>query len=157
MKLRLSISIWKTKVVALEACRSRIIELEHTIMANEELLSSQKRWLIGINEQRHENLELWKKKILDLRQRLEFEKGKRCVHSPDTSSCHEVNVTTTAGISPHSSPLSASLASSEGSTAFHEREAIVDQRESTSKSKFDDLGEVFSDNDGQLASSTKND
>lgn len=61
-------------------------------------------------------------KLLDLRQQLDLEKVKRSVHSPDTSSCHEVNVTTTLGFSPHSSPLSISLASSEGSSAFHERE-----------------------------------
>lgn len=61
-------------------------------------------------------------KLIELRQHLDLEKGKRPVHSPDTSSCHEVHVTTTAGFSPHSSPLSASLASSEGSTTVHERE-----------------------------------
>lgn len=61
-------------------------------------------------------------KILDLRQQLELEKHKRSVHSPDTSSCHEVNVTTTLGLSSHSSPLSMSLASSEGSNVFQEKE-----------------------------------
>lgn len=54
---------------------------------------------------------------------LEMSAG-RAVHSPDTSSCHEVHVTMTdrssiaTGLSPHASPLSASLASSEGSLAF---------------------------------------
>lgn len=51
----------------------------------------------------------------------------RAVHSPDTSSCHEVHVPTTdrssiATHSPHASPLSASLASSEGSLAFTQNE-----------------------------------
>lgn len=61
-------------------------------------------------------------KLFDFRQQLELEKGKRSIHSPDTSSCHEVNVTTTMGLSPHSSSLSVSLASSEGSNVMHEKE-----------------------------------
>lgn len=63
-------------------------------------------------------------KILDLRQQLELEKMKRSVHSPDTSSCHEVNVTTTVGLSSHSSPLSMSLASSEGSNVQQEVKSL---------------------------------
>lgn len=52
----------------------------------------------------------------------------RAVHSPDTSSCHEVHVPTTdrssvATHSPHASPLSASLASSEGSVGLGQNEA----------------------------------
>lgn len=62
-------------------------------------------------------------RMLDLWQRVDLS-GRRGVYSPDTSSCHEVNPTMTdrtsiaTGLSPHSSPLSASLASSEGSVAF---------------------------------------
>lgn len=63
-------------------------------------------------------------KILELWQKIELTRGGRAVYSPDTSSCHEVNATLTdrtsiaTGLSPHSSPLSASLASSEGSAAL---------------------------------------
>lgn len=70
---------------------------------------------LGINGAMGENiLELWEK--------LESS-SRRNVYSPDTSSCHEVNASTdrtntAAGLSPHSSPLSVSLASSEGSIAF---------------------------------------
>lgn len=45
--------------------------------------------------------------------------GLRSLHSPETSSCHEAIATTSvSGLSPHSSPLSVSLASSENSAAF---------------------------------------
>ncbi|KAJ8957090.1 hypothetical protein NQ318_007304 [Aromia moschata] len=165
----------ESKVAALEAYRTRVLELEQIVTSKEELIELQKQMLNNASELNHEKLQAveskyqtqmainrsLEEKILDLGQRLELEKAKRSVHSPDTSSCHEVNVTTTAGMSPHSSPLSASLASSEGSTAFHDREvknlqAIVDQKESTSKSKQDDLGEGSND-DRQLTSSTKTD
>uniref|UniRef100_A0A6P7F9D8 Hamartin n=1 Tax=Diabrotica virgifera virgifera TaxID=50390 RepID=A0A6P7F9D8_DIAVI len=155
------------KMASLEAYRTRVLELEHVIVSKDDLILSQKQMLAAINEEKFEKLEAveskyqtqltinrsLEEKILDLWQRLEL--GKTSVHSPDTSSCHEVNVTTTAGFSPHSSPLSASLASSEGSTAFHEREvknlqAIVDQREtpSGSKSKFDESGDSLPEHEG---------
>ncbi|CAG9857248.1 unnamed protein product [Phyllotreta striolata] len=156
----------ENKISNLEAYRSRVLELEHTIGVKDDLILSQKQILCALNEEKFEKLEAveskyqtqllinrcLEEKILDLWQRLEY--VKRSVHSPDTSSCHEVNVTTTAGLSPHSSPLSASLASSEGSMAFHEREvknlqAIVDQKEpSSSKSRQDELGEAFAETDG---------
>lgn len=52
----------------------------------------------------------------------------RPVNSPDTSSCHEVHVPTTdrssvTTHSPHASPLSASLGSSEGSIGLLQNEA----------------------------------
>ncbi|CAH1109846.1 unnamed protein product [Psylliodes chrysocephalus] len=155
----------ENKIMNLDAYRNRILELEHAIGTKDDLILSQKQLLCTINEEKFEKLEAveskyqtqltinrsLEEKILDLWQRLEA--GKRFVHSPDTSSCHEVNVTTTAGLSPHSSPLSASLASSEGSTAFHEREvknlqAIVDQRETPSKSKHDESGESLPETEG---------
>lgn len=103
-------------------------------MQNEMVISLQKRLLNGINEEHDEKLKAVESKyqaqltinraleerLLELRQRTEM---KRLIHSPDTSSCHEVNVTTTdrtQGVSTQSSPLSASLASSDGSLAFHD-------------------------------------
>lgn len=123
-----------SKVALLEACQQRISELEQNVAQCESIISLQKRSLSGANEEHDEKLKAVESKyqtqltinraleerILELRQRTEI---KRSIHSPDTSSCHEVNVTTTdrtAGISTQSSPLSASLASSDGSLAFHE-------------------------------------
>ncbi|CAH1968886.1 unnamed protein product [Acanthoscelides obtectus] len=158
----------ESKISMIDSYRTRLVELEHTMASKEAGILTQKQMLSGLNEQHFEKLEAveskyqtqstiyrsLEEKLLDLRQRLdiaEYEK-KRALHSPDTSSCHEVNVSTTVGLSPHSSPLSASLASSEGSSVLHEREvknlqAIVDQKE-----------EYYPDNDGQFAStSTKTD
>ncbi|XP_056635013.1 hamartin isoform X2 [Diorhabda sublineata] len=154
----------ETKQANLEAYRSRVVELEHALTMKDDLILSQKQMIGTINEGKFEKLEALEskyqtqivinrgleEKIMELWQRVDS--AKRHVGSPDTSSCHEVQVTTTAGLSPHSSPLSASLASSEGSTAFHEREvrnlqAIVDQREIPSTSRFDETEESFPEND----------
>ncbi|CAH1170194.1 unnamed protein product [Phaedon cochleariae] len=162
----------EAKLGNLEAYRNRVVELEHTLISKEDLILTQKQSLALINEQRFVKLEAveskyqtqltinrgLEEKLLDLWQRLEAERGKRPAHSPDTSSCHEVNVTTTAGLSPHSSPLSASLASSEGSSAFHEREvknlqAIVDQKETT-RVEFDDPGRSYTEGEGRHNSTT---
>nr|CAI5859943.1 unnamed protein product [Callosobruchus analis] len=165
----------ESKVATLESYRNRMVELEHALEIKEDMVLAQKQLLSGLNEQHFEKLEAveskyqtqlmvnraLEEKLLELRQRLDcadYEKKRRSVHSPDTSSCHEVNVTTTAGFSPHSSPLSASLASSEGSSMLHDREvknlqAIVDQKENTSKAKVEEL-EFNTDNEGQLASSS---
>ncbi|XP_074042761.1 tuberous sclerosis 1 protein hamartin isoform X2 [Leptinotarsa decemlineata] len=166
----------EAKVGILEAYKHRVIEMEHIILERDNLILSLKQMIQEVNEQRFEKLEAVESKyqtqliisraleerIMDLGQRLEFERGKRSVHSPDTSSCHEVNVTTTAGFSPHSSPLSASLASSEGSAAFHEKEvknlqALVDQKEVLPKSKSGDYGEGYAEFEMWQASSSKND
>ncbi|XP_057651489.1 hamartin isoform X3 [Diorhabda carinulata] len=154
----------ETKQANIEAYRSRVVELEHALTMKDDLILSQKQMIGTINEGKFEKLEALEskyqtqivinrgleEKIMELWQRVDS--AKRHVGSPDTSSCHEVQVTTTAGLSPHSSPLSASLASSEGSTAFHEREvrnlqAIVDQREIPSTSRFDETEESFPEND----------
>nr|ALE20552.1 TSC1 [Leptinotarsa decemlineata] len=166
----------EAKVGILEAYKHRVIEMEHIILERDNLILSLKQMIQEVNEQRFEKLEAVESKyqtqliisraleerIMDLGQRLEFERGKRSVHSPDTSSCHEVNVTTAAGFSPHSSPLSASLASSEGSAAFHEKEvknlqALVDQKEVLPKSKSGDYGEGYAEFEMWQASSSKND
>lgn len=127
----------EAKCNTLEAYRTRNSELDCLVTQGEEDLAAQKRLVNEIKDECHEKLEAVESKyltqlninraleerILELWQRIEFN-SKRHVQSPDTSSCHEVNASTTdktntaAGLSPHSSPLSVSLASSEGSTAF---------------------------------------
>lgn len=52
-------------------------------------------------------------KILDLWQKVEVS-SQRSLHSPDISSCQEVNTVSASGLSPSSTPLSASLVSSDG-------------------------------------------
>lgn len=153
------------KIVNLEACQVRVSELEHEMLKYEETISQQKRKLRIANEEHHEKLlaveskyktqltinRALEEKILELRQR-----------SPDTSSCHEVNATTTtAGLSTHSSPLSASLASSEGSLAFQDKEvknlqAFVDQRDGNSRARTTEEIELH-ETDGQIASSSRTD
>lgn len=115
-----------------EACRTRITELEQSITQGEELLTTQKKLLNDAKDECHEKLVAAESKyqtqlhinralesrIFELWQQLD---AKRSLQSPDTSSCHEVQPSITeksvagGGLSPHSSPLSASLASSEGS------------------------------------------
>ncbi|XP_019761894.1 hamartin isoform X3 [Dendroctonus ponderosae] len=146
----------ETKTITIEVFRARINDQEHAASAKDETIANQKRLLAAVNEERESMVEAVESKyqtqlainrtleerLLELRQRLELEAARRRTHSPDTSSCHEVqasSTTTTAagGLSPqHSSPLSASLASSEGSAAMHELRNLqmyVDQ-ESGSKS-----------------------
>lgn len=48
----------EVKVTALEACRARVHELEHIIMANEDLILFQKKAVNMLNEQRFEKLEV---------------------------------------------------------------------------------------------------
>lgn len=116
----------------LEAYRTRISELEHSIVQGEDILTTQKKLLNDTKDECHEKLQAAESKyqtqlhinralesrIFELWQQVE---AKRSLQSPDTSSCHEVQPSiteksaTAAGLSPHSSPLSASLASSEGS------------------------------------------
>lgn len=127
----------EAKANALEAYRTRTNELEHMVTQHDEQLAVHKKLLNEVKDECHEKLEAveskyqaqlsinraLEEKILDLWQRNEAF-SKLNVQSPDTSSCHEVNASTTdrtntaAGLSPHSSPLSVSLASSEGSMAF---------------------------------------
>ncbi|XP_030766049.1 hamartin isoform X2 [Sitophilus oryzae] len=118
------------KSAAVEAYKMKAIEMEHLLQAKDEVISAQKRTLSSYNENEEALLEsiqskyetqlsvncVLEEKILELKQKLEAETARRKMNSPDTSSCHEVQATTTAGLSPHSSPLSASLASSAGST-----------------------------------------
>ncbi|XP_050300815.1 hamartin isoform X2 [Anthonomus grandis grandis] len=121
----------EAKSSTLEAYRSRIFELEHSLTAKEEIIASQKRTLTAVNEEKESVLAAVNSKyrtqltinhvlegsMLELRQKIEAEIARRRTHSPDTSSCHEVHASLTTGaggLSPqHSSPLSASLASSE--------------------------------------------
>lgn len=119
------------KSVTMEAYRSRIADLEHSLVAKDELFLSQKRAFTTLSEEHAVMMEAVESKyntqlainrcleerILELRMKLESEAARRRTNSPDTSSCHEVRTTPTAT---HSSPLSASLASSDGSAIMHE-------------------------------------
>ncbi|KAI4469373.1 hamartin [Holotrichia oblita] len=133
----------------LEACGTRITELEGVIQKHDDFCAVQKRQLNDVKEEYHEKLKAveskyqtqlainrcLEEKIVELWQRIEILNKK--VISPDISSCHEVNATltsTTQGLSSQSSPLSASLASSEGSMASTISEVknlqkIVDQKD----------------------------
>lgn len=133
----------EAKANTLEAYRTRTGELEHMVTQGEEMLTGHKKLLNDIKDECHEKLEAVESKyqaqlsinrgleerMLEQWQRIELLSSKLKVQSPDTSSCHEVNASNTdrtntaAGLSPHSSPLSASLASSEGSIAFINPEA----------------------------------
>ncbi|XP_060535653.1 hamartin isoform X1 [Cylas formicarius] len=155
----------ESKTALIEAYKCRINELEHLIKAKDEIISSGKRTLVAVVDERESIIQAIESKyesqkkinyaleqrIMELLQRLDVEGVKRNVHSPDTSSCHEVQVTTAAGLSPHSSPLSASLGSSEGSVPFHDREvrnlqAFVDQPEASgSRTRMESYGEAASD------------
>lgn len=120
------------KSVTMEAYRARIADLEHSLAAKDELFVSQKRALTTLSEEHAVMMEAVESKyntqlvvnrsleerILELRMKLESEAARRRTNSPDTSSCHEVRTTPTA--TQHSSPLSASLASSDGSAIVHE-------------------------------------
>ncbi|GJQ87097.1 putative hamartin protein [Trypoxylus dichotomus] len=142
----------ETKKKNLEACGTRITELEGIIQKHDDSCAVLKRQLNDIKEEYHKKLEAveskyqtqlainrsLEEKVVDLWQRLEILNKK--VISPDISSCHEVNATltdrtgATQGLSSQSSPLSASLASSEGSMASTISEVknlqkIVDQKD----------------------------
>ncbi|CAG9771041.1 unnamed protein product [Ceutorhynchus assimilis] len=147
----------EAKTVTIEAYKSRILELEQTISNKDDIISAQKRTLASANEAREALLEAVESKyqtqlainrtleerMLELRHKLEVEAARRRTHSPDTSSCHEVQASTStattaaAGLSPqHSSPLSTSLASSEGSAAMQELrnlQMFVDQEGSSNE------------------------
>lgn len=127
----------ETKTTQFEAARTRISELEQLLCHYDESTTRQKRLLSEVAEEYEEKLKALESKyqtqltisrvnderILELWQRIEL-LIRHPIHSPDTSSCHEVHATMTdktsiaTGLSPHSSPLSTSLASSEGSVAF---------------------------------------
>lgn len=135
----------ENKCAFIEAQKAHVQELENASQQRDELCASQKRMLKEVKDRYEEELSAVESKyktqcavnrcleerILELWQRVETlasnNRGARAAHhSPDTSSCHEAGVTDRAGGvatgglgSPHSSsPLSASLASSEGSMAF---------------------------------------
>lgn len=120
----------------LESQKARISELESQTKEYDEMCATQKRMLREVEEAYHEQLRAVEDKyktqrainqkmedrILELYQKMESMKTvyRRNAHySPDTSSCHEAmgGASKTEPLtSPHSSPpLSASLASSEGS------------------------------------------
>ncbi|KAF5277664.1 hypothetical protein FQA39_LY18452 [Lamprigera yunnana] len=146
------------KTSLLEASKARTLELEQLLSRSDESTARQKRLLSEVAEEYEEKLKALESKyqtqltisrfnderILELWQRIEL-LTRHPVHSPDTSSCHEVHATMTdktsiaTGLSPHSSPLSASLASSEGSIAFGHSDMknlqnLVDQKEPLSPS-----------------------
>ncbi|XP_017775140.1 PREDICTED: hamartin isoform X2 [Nicrophorus vespilloides] len=143
----------ESKNLIIEAHRSRISELEQAMCHHGEAEAMYKKTFNDLREEFHEKIksveskyrsqlsvnQALEEKIFDLYQQVEST-CRRGVHSPDTSSCHEVNATmtdrtgTAPGLSPHSSPLSASLTSSEGSMAFVHSEmknlqVIMDQRD----------------------------
>ncbi|GLV45534.1 Tsc1 [Carabus blaptoides fortunei] len=148
----------ESKTSLIEAQKAHLQELEHATQQRDELYASQKRMLKEVKEEYHEQLcaveskyetqrninKSMEERILELWQRIETLSRTRTVHSPDTSSCHEAGsvdraASAAAGLSPHSSPLSASLASSEGSMAFLQQQqqeiknlqVIVDQSETS--------------------------
>ncbi|XP_066249925.1 hamartin isoform X2 [Euwallacea similis] len=131
------------KTLALDAYKARLTELEHSIGAKDEIIAGQKRTLTAASLEREAVLEAVESKyqsqlainrvleehVLELRQKLEVEIARRRTQSPDTSSCQEVQTTQ------HSSPLSASLASSEGSAVMQQElknlQMYVDQEGSS--------------------------
>ncbi|CAH0547663.1 unnamed protein product [Brassicogethes aeneus] len=139
-------------VASLQAHQARLVDLEKVLGKKENMVEAQKQQLASLAEENIQKIQAVESKYQcqlrinrALEEKLLESRQRRNPNSPDTSSCHEVNATTTdrttGGLSAHSSPLSASLASSEGSVAFHEArevknlQALVDQKEaSTSKS-----------------------
>ncbi|XP_066138262.1 hamartin-like isoform X1 [Euwallacea fornicatus] len=133
------------KTLALDAYKARLTELEHSISAKDEIIAGQKRTLTAASLEREAVLEAVESKyqsqlainrvleehVLELRQKLEVEIARRRTQSPDTSSCQEVQTTQ------HSSPLSASLASSEGSAVMQQElknlQMYVDQEGSSNE------------------------
>ncbi|XP_019873494.1 hamartin isoform X2 [Aethina tumida] len=177
----------------LNAHRERLSELEQKLKTKDNLISQQKQQMAGMAEENRCKIQAVESKYqtqlrinLALEERLLEARQLRGRHanSPDTSSCHEANTTTTAtdrtqggcagasgagALSAHSSPLSASLASSEGSVAFHETrelknlQALVDQKEGN-RSKADDspttdvsLGEADAQGASSSSSTSKHD
>ncbi|XP_065161962.1 hamartin isoform X3 [Atheta coriaria] len=136
------------KATTLEAYRVRIADLDAAMQQHEKLIRAHKKLLNDTKEECNEKFKAIESKYqsqLSINRALEGKilemyqqeiTSRQGLHSPDTSSCHEVNASTerTTGLSPHSSPLSASLTSSEGSMAFMHSDmknlqAIVDQKE----------------------------
>ncbi|XP_045464326.1 hamartin isoform X4 [Harmonia axyridis] len=121
-----------SKKTLMEAYKQRIIDLELILSQKDEGISDLKRNLMEVNSENYEKLKAVESKYksqLSINRALEqkmlqlFTKiespGLRSLHSPETSSCHEAIATpSVSGLSPHSSPLSVSLASSESSAAF---------------------------------------
>ncbi|XP_076272385.1 hamartin-like isoform X2 [Rhynchophorus ferrugineus] len=141
-------SVIEAKSVVLESYKVRLFELEQQLSQKDETISEQKRTLASVNEE-HEALiksveskyenqlainRALEQKILELKNKLEIETANKKMNSPDTSSCLEVQATTTAGLSSHSSPLSASLASSVGSNLqdkeMRNLQAFVEEKDS---------------------------
>ncbi|RZC40323.1 hamartin, partial [Asbolus verrucosus] len=127
---------YREKTTKLDACVSKILELEQVIRQHEETISAQKRTLNNINEETEEKLKAlenkyqtqltisrsFEEKILEMYRQLEMSTRKP-IRSPDTSSCQEVQVPSdkvsgAAALSQRSSPLSCSLTSSDGSLAL---------------------------------------
>ncbi|KAL3284795.1 hypothetical protein HHI36_018936 [Cryptolaemus montrouzieri] len=116
----------------IEAYRQRIADLEGILSQKDEGIAQLKKSLMEVNAENYEKLKAMEskyktqlsinraleQKMLQLYTKIELP-GLRSLHSPETSSCHEAIASASiSGLSPHSSPLSASLASSESSNAF---------------------------------------
>ncbi|XP_022905445.1 hamartin [Onthophagus taurus] len=126
----------ETKQNQLDACKARILDLEHKVQRHDDTTISHKKQLNDVKEACNTKIKAVESKyqtqlainraledkIVELRSQIEVTTKK--VISPDTSSCHEVNpslmdqTSAAQGLSTHSSPLSASLTSSDGSSAF---------------------------------------
>lgn len=169
---------------ALEAAKARIAELESVITRRDMIIADQKRVLEQVKEDYQEKLESVESKyqthrsitqrmechILELLRQLSLAEntsmGKN-TRSPDSSAAHEVSVSSAgsadkplgpSSFSPHSSPLSESLGSAEGSLAgilsgegveMKNLQVIVDQPEqpSTDQHKQPGPAQQFVDTD----------
>ncbi|PSN42592.1 hypothetical protein C0J52_08706 [Blattella germanica] len=126
---------------ALEASKARNSELESVVTRRDMIIADQKRVLKQVKEEYHEKLQSVESKyqtqrsitqrmeshILELYQRIElaeYASKRKSTRSPDSSGAHEVSVGSAgsadkpvgpSSFSPHSSPLSESLGSAEGS------------------------------------------
>ncbi|XP_044767181.1 hamartin isoform X2 [Coccinella septempunctata] len=151
------------KKTLMDAYKHRIIDLEMILSQKDEGISDLKRNLMEVNSENYEKLKAVESKYktqLSINRALEQKMlqlfteikspGLRSLHSPETSSCHEAIATpSVSGLSPHSSPLSVSLASSESSAAFlssdikdmKNLQVLVDRKISKAEESVETVGE----------------
>ncbi|KAJ9597282.1 hypothetical protein L9F63_011853, partial [Diploptera punctata] len=128
----------ESRTSALEAAKARISDLESVVTRRDMIIADQKRVLKQVKEEYQQKLEAVESKyqtqrsitqkmenhILELHHRLELAERRKSTRSPDSSGAHDVSVGSAgsaekpvgpSSFSPHSSPLSESLGSAEGS------------------------------------------
>ncbi|XP_069705374.1 hamartin isoform X2 [Periplaneta americana] len=153
----------------LEAAKARVADLESVMTRRDMIIADQKRVLKQVKEEYQEKLEAVESKyetqraitqrmeshILELYNQLEVAENiskRKSTRSPDSSGAHEVSIGSSgsaekpvgpSSFSPHSSPLSESLGSAEGSLSgilggegveMKNLQVIVDQPEQTTVS-----------------------